>query len=229
MGQAEFLPPVCCAYGDLFFICHIIPKFTDRQSAFIEEKNTAMLQEELDILIESAKESMEQSIGHLQNELVNVRTGKASPNMVNSLLVEYYGNPTPLNQVANVSNADARSLMIQPWEKTMLAPIEKAIFEANLGLTPQNDGEVIRINIPPLTEERRKELVKKAKALGEETKVSLRNARRDAMEHLKQAAKEGLPEDIEKRKEGDVQEMTDRYVSKVDQMVEVKEKDIMKI
>ncbi len=188
-----------------------------------------MLQEELDILIETAKESMAQSIVHLQNELVKVRTGKASPNMVNSLLVEYYGNPTPLNQVANVSNADARSLMIQPWEKTMLAPIEKAIFEANLGLTPQNDGEVIRINIPPLTEERRKELVKKAKALGEETKVSLRNVRRDAMEHLKKAAKEGLPEDIEKRKEGEVQEMTDEFVNKVDRMVDTKEKDIMKI
>ncbi len=188
-----------------------------------------MLQEELDVLLESTKESMDQSIEHLQNELVKVRTGKASPAMVSSLLVSYYGNPTPLSQVANISNADSRSLVIQPWEKTLLAPIEKAIFEANLGLTPQNDGEVVRINIPPLTEERRKDLVKKAKSLGEETKVSLRNVRRDTMEYLKKAAKEGLPEDIEKRTEGEVQTLTDNFVQKVEQMVEQKEKDIMTI
>jgi len=189
----------------------------------------AMTQEEVKKHVKDAKDLMEHSIEHLQKELQKVRTGKASPSMVAGLMVPYYGNPTPLNQVANVSSADARTLLIQPWEKNMVAPIEKAIFEANLGITPQNDGEVVRLSIPALTEERRKELVKRVKALGEEAKVSLRNARREAMDHLKKAIKDGYPEDAGKRAEQEVQQLTDSYSDKVDKVVESKEKDIMTI
>ena len=188
-----------------------------------------MQEEEISTYIEMAKESMDDSIDHLQKELVKIRTGKASPNMLNGVLVDYYGSPTPLNQVANVGTADARTLVIQPWEKTMLAPIEKSIFESNLGLTPQNDGEIIRINIPPLTEERRRQMVKRAKELGEGTKVSVRNARRDAMDAIKKSVKDGYPEDAGKRKEQEVQQLTDAYAEKVEKLIEVKEKDIMTI
>jgi ribosome recycling factor len=188
-----------------------------------------MLEEDISMIIEMAQESMDQSLEHLQKELVKIRTGKASPAMLGGLLVPYYGSPTPLNQVSNVSTSDARTLVIQPWEKSMLAPIEKAIFEANLGVTPQNNGEIIIINIPPLTEERRRDLVKNAKALGEDSKVSIRNARRDAINELKKAVKDGLPEDIGKRKEGEVEELTKKYQEKVDAMIAAKEKDIMTI
>lgn len=187
------------------------------------------MQEEINEYLELSEESMKEAIDHLQRELAKVRTGKASPNMLTGLLVPYYGNPTPLNQVSNVSIADARTIMIQPWEKSMLQPIEKAIMEANLGFTPQNDGEIIRINIPPLTEERRKEMVKRAKALGEDTKVSIRNARRDAMDAIKKAVKDGYPEDAGKRKEQEVDKMTHDFGDKVDKLVEAKEKDIMTI
>lgn len=188
-----------------------------------------MQTEEVNLYVEHAEELMEQSIEHLQNELVKVRTGKAAPTMLEGLMIQYYGVPTPINQVANVSAADARTLVIQPWEKSMLAPIEKAIFEANLGVTPQNDGEVVRISIPPLTEERRKDLVKKAKALGEDAKVSVRNARRDAMDHIKKAVKDGYPEDAGKRKEQEVQNLTDKYSERIDHMIEAKEKDILTV
>ncbi len=179
--------------------------------------------------IETAIEFMENSIDHLQKELTKIRTGKASPSVLDGILVEYYGSPTPLNQVANVSVADARTITIQPWEKSMLAPIEKSIFESNLGLTPQNDGEIIRIGIPPLTEERRKQLVKKAKELAEHAKVSVRNARRDAMEGIKNAVKDGYPEDAGKKSEGDVQKKTDEFSNKIDKLIEIKEADIMTI
>jgi ribosome recycling factor len=175
------------------------------------------------------KESMEDAIDHLQNELLKIRTGKAAPAMISTLTVDYYGSPTPLNQVANVSASDARTLNIQPWEKTMLGPIEKAIFEANLGLTPMNDGEVVRISIPPLTEERRKMLVKNVKALGEDAKISLRNTRQKLMEMVKKEVKEGYPEDAGKRKEDEIQKMTNSFGAKVDQIVELKEKEVMTI
>ncbi|KAA3640512.1 MAG: ribosome recycling factor [Bacteroidetes bacterium] len=175
------------------------------------------------------KEAMEHSIEHLGSELNKVRTGKANASMVSGLLVEYYGNPTPLNQVGNVTNADSRTLVIQPWEKSMIGPIEKAIFEANLGVTPQNDGEVVRISIPPLTEDRRKDLVKQAKSLGEEAKISIRSARHKAMDSIKKAVKDGYPEDMGHDKEAETQKLTDDYGTKVDDLVSTKENDIMTI
>ena len=183
----------------------------------------------MDLYVSMADEAMDHSITHLENELLKVRTGKAAPNMLSGIMVPYYGSSTPLNQVANVTKADARTLTIQPWEKTMLAPIEKAIFEANLGVTPQNDGEIVRITIPPLTEDRRRDLVKRAKALGEDAKVSVRNARRDAMDGIKKAVKDGYPEDAGKRREDEVQQKTDNHIKRIDQMLDAKEEDIMTI
>jgi ribosome recycling factor len=196
---------------------------------YISPLNREAMTEEVEKYVTDAKALMQHSIEHLQKELQKVRTGKASPSMVSELIVPYYGNPTPMNQVANISSLDARTLVIQPWEKNMLAPIEKAIFEANLGITPQNDGEVVRLSIPPLTEERRKNLVKQIKSLGEEAKVSLRNARHKAMDQVKKAIKEGYPEDAGKRTENEIQELTDSFSKKVDKLVETKETDIMTI
>ncbi|MEZ4982551.1 MAG: ribosome recycling factor [Saprospiraceae bacterium] len=185
--------------------------------------------EEVNSHIQEAKDGMEHALGHLADELGKVRTGKASPAMVGSIFVNYYGSPTPLNQVANVSTQDARTIVIQPWEKNMLGPIEKAIFESNLGMTPMNDGEVVRLNVPPLTEERRRDMVKMAKGLGEEAKVSIRNSRHKAMDFIKKAVKDGFPEDNGKRKEGEVQDLTNKYSEKVDHLIEVKEKEIMTV
>lgn len=185
--------------------------------------------DDVNMSIEIAQESMGEAIERLHRELQKLRTGKASPNMVSDLLVDYYGSPTPLKQVANVSKADSRTLAIQPWEKAMLGPIEKTIFEANLGITPMNDGEMIRISIPPLTEERRKDLVKKAKSIGEDAKISIRSARKDAMESIKKSVKNGLSEDLGKNKEGDVQNVTNNFSKKVDALITAKEKDIMTI
>lgn len=187
------------------------------------------MQEELQMHIDEAKQLMDDAIEHLKKELATISTGKASPRMLDGVVVDYYGSPTPLNQVANVGTSDSKTITIQPWEKSMLAPIEKAIFEANLGLTPQNDGELIRINIPMLTEERRKEFAKRAKALGEETKQGVRAARRDAMDAVKKAVKEGYPEDAGKDREDEIQNMTNSYNSKIDQLVDAKEGDIMQI
>lgn len=188
-----------------------------------------MQEEEIQMHIDEAKELMDKAIDHLSKELSKISTGKASPRMLDGIVVDYYGAPTPLNQVANVGTGDARTITVQPWEKSMLAPIEKAIFEANLGLTPQNDGEIIRINIPMLTEERRKEMAKRAKSLAEESKVGIRAARRDAMDAIKKAVKEGYPEDAGKDREEEIQNMTNSYNGKVDAMVNAKEQDIMKI
>ncbi len=188
-----------------------------------------MDEEELMMEIDMAQEDMDNSLSHLKRELQKIRTGKASPAMLSGIKVPYYGSQTPLNQVSNVSTQDARTLVIQPWEKSMLGPIEKAIFEANLGLTPQNDGELIRINIPPLTEERRRELVKQAKGLGEEAKVSIRNARHKAMDSIKKAVKQGYPEDAGKRRETEVQDTTNDFSKKVDETIEAKEKEIMTV
>ena len=185
--------------------------------------------DDINMSIEITQEAMGEAIERLRRELRKLRTGKAAPNMVNDILVNYYGSPTPMKQVANVSKSDARTLTIQPWEKTMLGHIEKAIFEANLGITPMNDGEMIRLSIPPLTEERRKDLVKKAKALGEDAKISIRSARKDAMSSIKKAVKDGFPEDAGKGKEGDVQSITNNFSKEVDDLLVAKEKDIMTI
>lgn len=172
---------------------------------------------------------MDGAIEHLNEELQKVRTGKASPTMLSSLMVSYYGSPTPLSQVANLGTSDARTITIQPWEKNMLGPIEKAIFEANLGLTPMNNGDIIMINVPPLTEERRKQFVKMVKAEGETAKISVRNARRDAMEAIKKEVKNGYPEDAGKRMEDEVQKFTDGYSKKIDSIVAAKEEELMTV
>ena len=187
------------------------------------------MDEELEMSLEIAQELMSDSIEHLKKELLKINTGKASPTLVNDLLIDYYGSPTPLKQVANVSKSDSKTLVIQPWEKAMLAPIEQAIFKANLGVTPMNDGELIRIMIPPLTEERRKSLGKKAKEKGEDAKISVRNARREAMDAIKKAVKNGYSEDAGKKEETNVQETTNNFGKKIDMLVVAKEKDIMTV
>ncbi|MEK7254203.1 MAG: ribosome recycling factor, partial [Bacteroidota bacterium] len=160
-----------------------------------------MQAEDVNLLMKQSQEAMEKAIEHLQFELTKVRTGKASSSILIDITVEYYGHPTPISQVSTVSTADARTLVIQPYEKNLLRPIEKAIMEANIGITPMNDGEVIRLTIPALTEERRRDLVKQAKHLGEEAKIGMRSARHKAIEGVKKAMKDGYPEDFGKKKE----------------------------
>lgn len=176
-----------------------------------------------------AQSMMEKAISHLESELAKIRAGKANPAMLEGIQVDYYGTNTPLNQVANVNTPDARSIVIQPWEKSMLTPIEKAIQAANLGFNPQNDGLLIRIIVPPLTEDRRKELVKRAKAEGEHAKVTIRNLRRDAIENVKKEVKNGLPEDAQKDAETKIQQLTDNHITKVDKHLDTKEKEIMTV
>ena len=187
------------------------------------------MQEEVDFILENCEENMRAAIKHLEKELVHIRAGKASPTMLDGIQVEYYGSMTPLNQVSNVSTPDARTIAVQPWEKGLIPVIEKAIMAANLGLNPENNGEIIRINIPVLTEERRKDLVKQVHNEGENAKVSIRTARKEAKDELKKLLKEGLSEDVEKDAESEVQNLTDKYGKKVDSLVEAKEKDIMTI
>jgi ribosome recycling factor len=187
------------------------------------------MSEDLNKIKNQALDAMMKAIEHLETELIKVRAGKATPNLVDGLVVDYYGNPTPINQVGNIAVADARTLTIQPWEKNMLQPIERAIIAANIGITPQNDGNMIRLFMPPLTEERRKELVKRSQVEGEHSKVAIRNIRRDAMEHIKKLQKNGLSEDICKDAEKEVQEMTDRYISVVDKHLAAKEKEVMTV
>ena len=187
------------------------------------------MSDELNIIKELAQEGMDKAINHLETELVKVRAGKANPNLVDGIVVDYYGTPTPINQVGNISVADARTLTIQPWEKNMLQPIERAIIAANIGINPQNDGVMIRLFMPPLTEERRKELVKRAQGEGEHSKVAIRNIRRDAMEQVKKLQKNGLSEDVCKDAEKNIQETTDRYIALVDKHLAAKEKEIMTV
>ncbi len=187
------------------------------------------MNEEVKMYMDEAKELMQNAISHLENELAKIRAGKANPKILNDVLVDYYGTPTPLPQVANVTVPDPRTIAVQPWEKSMLAPIQKAIMNANLGFNPDNNGEIVRINVPPLTEERRKELVKQAKGVGETAKVSIRNARRDSIDAFKKMVKDGLPEDAAKDAEAEVQKITDSYNKKVDEVLAQKEKDIMTI
>jgi len=175
------------------------------------------------------KVAMEKAISHLETELQKVRAGKANPVMLENVMVDYYGSRVPISNTASVNTQDARTLIIQPWEKSMLTPIEKAIQMANLGLNPQNDGVIIRISIPPLTEERRKELTKTARALGEDAKVGIRNARKEGMEAVKKLQKNGLPEDVAKDQEQQIQQLTDTFVGKVDKQVEQKEKEILTV
>lgn len=187
------------------------------------------MQEEVNMLYEIAQESMSSTVSHLNSELTKIRTGKASAAMVSGISVDYYGSQTPLSQVANVGTSDAKTITIQPWEKSLIPVIEKAIFEANLGLTPQNDGEMVRLVVPPLTEERRRDLVKKAKALGEDAKVGVRGARQKAMDGIKKAVKDGYPEDAGKRAEHNVQEFTNSFGKKIDDILTKKEADIMTV
>jgi len=180
-------------------------------------------------ILDNTKELMEKAISHLEMELQKVRAGKANPVMLENITVDYYGSKVPLSNTASINTQDARTLIIQPWEKGMLTPIEKAIQMANLGLNPQNDGVIIRIMVPPLTEERRKELTKAAKNLGEDAKVGVRSARKDAMEQIKKLQKDGLPEDEAKDGETKIQTLTDAHVVKIDKHIEQKEKEIMTV
>lgn len=187
------------------------------------------MHEEAQLVLDDCKERMELAISHLEKELLHVRAGKANPAMLDSVHVDYYGSMTALNQVSNISTPDPRTIAVQPWEKKMIPVIEKAIMAANLGFNPDNNGEVIRINIPPLTEERRKGLVKQAYKEGENAKISIRTARKNANDELKKLLKEGLPEDMEKDAEKEVQSYTDDFVKNIDILVSAKEKDIMTI
>lgn len=188
-----------------------------------------MSAEKIKSCLDHAEAEMLKAINHLETELTKVRAGKANPQMLENISVEYYGSYVPLNQVASTSAPDARTIVIQPWEKAMITPIEKAIQAANMGFNPQNDGILIRIMVPPLTEERRKELVKKAKAEAEHCKVTLRNLRRDANEALRKLIKEGTPEDMVKAGETKVQQLTDNFSAKADKHIEQKEKEIMTV
>lgn len=187
------------------------------------------MNEDAQFHIDAAKEEMEKALSHLEAELVRVRTGKASPAMLEGVTVDYYGARSPISQVANVNNLDARTLVIQPWDKSTLEPIEKAILAANLGVTPQNDGHVIRVIVPPLTEERRKTLVKKAKEEAENAKITIRNARKDANDAIKKLLKDGLTQDEAKEAESRIQTLTDSYTVKTDKHLEIKEKEIMTV
>ena len=179
--------------------------------------------------IEKGKVAFENTIDHLRSELQKIRAGKASPAMLNGIKVDYYGNATPLNQVSNISTPDAKTLSIQPWEKSMLGPIEQAIFAANIGLTPMNDGEFVRISIPALTEERRKDLAKQCKALGEEARIALRNERHKMIDFIKKEVKDGYPEDAGKKRESEVEDMVKNYSSKISDLLDAKEKEILTV
>ncbi|MFC5681842.1 ribosome recycling factor [Flavobacterium sp. MAHUQ-51] len=185
--------------------------------------------EEIEFILDSAQESMEGSIAHLEKEFLNIRAGKASPAMLGSVFVDYYGSSTPLNQVAKISVPDARTITLQPFEKSMLQTIEKAIMIANLGFNPMNNGDVIIISVPPLTEDRRRELAKQAKAEAEDAKIGIRNARKDANTDIKKLEKEGTSEDVCKSAEEEVQNLTNTYIKKIDELLVLKEAEIMKV
>lgn len=185
------------------------------------------MNEEIKFILDAAKESMDAAIQHLEKEFIKIRAGKASPAMLSSVMVEYYGSQTPLAQVANINTPDGRTLSVQPWEKTMLQEIEKAIMNANLGFNPMNNGDFVIINVPPLTEERRIQLAKQAKAESEHAKVGVRNARQEANKEIREL--EDASEDLKKNAEMDVQEITDKYTKKIDDFLAAKEAEIMKV
>ena len=184
------------------------------------------MDDELDFIIDSAKEAMDQAIKHLEKQLLNIRAGKATPAMLGSVRVDYYGSMTPLNQVANVNTPDARTLTIQPFEKSMITAIEKGIMQANLGFNPMNNGDSVIINVPPLTEERRRELAKQAKAEAEDAKIGVRNDRKNANQEIK---KLDISEDLQKSAEADIQKLTDTYIEKIEKIYAIKEKEIMTV
>jgi ribosome recycling factor len=184
------------------------------------------MNEEIEFIIDSAKESMQEAINHLKKQLANIRAGKANPSMLSSVVVEYYGAKTPLNQVSNINTPDARTLTIQPFEKGLIKEIEKGIMNANLGFNPMNNGESVIINVPPLTEERRLQLSKQAKAEAEEAKIGVRNDRRNAMNEIKKA---DLPEDVQKDTEEEVQKLTDAFIEEIDKIYANKDKEIMTV
>lgn len=184
------------------------------------------MDDELDFIIDSAKEAMDEAILHLEKQLLNIRAGKATPAMLGSVRVDYYGSQTPLNQVANINTPDARTLTIQPFEKNMITAIEKGIMLANLGFNPMNNGDSVIINVPPLTEERRRELAKQAKAEAEDAKIGVRNDRKNANQEIK---KLDISEDLKKSAEADIQELTDTYIEKIEKIYAVKEKEIMTV
>ena len=185
------------------------------------------MNEEIKFILDATKESMDAAILHLEKEFIKIRAGKASPAMLSSVMVEYYGSQTPLSQVANINTPDGRTLSVQPWEKTMLQEIEKAIMNANLGFNPMNNGDFVIINVPPLTEERRIQLAKQAKAEAEHAKVGVRNARQEANKEIREL--EEASEDLKKNAEMDVQEITDKYTKKIDDFLAAKEAEIMKV
>jgi ribosome recycling factor len=187
------------------------------------------MNEEVELITEETKDRMEKAVEHLEHELARLRAGRSNPALLDGITVDYYGVNSPLTQVSNINTPDAKSILIQPWEKTMLSPIEKAILAANIGLTPINTGEVIRINIPPLTEERRHQLVKQVRNEGETAKISIRSARKWANDELKQLLKDGLPEDIEKNATEEIQQMTTGFSNKVEKVMAQKEKDVMTV
>lgn len=187
------------------------------------------MNEEAQFVLEEAKEGMQNAINHLERELQKIRAGKANPQMLEGVKVDYYGTLSPIDKIANINTPDPRQIVVQPWEKNMLAPIEKAIMAANLGFNPQNNGEIIRIIVPAPTEERRRDMVKRVKAEAEIARVSIRNIRRSANEDAKNLEKDGLPEDEIKNLEKEIQTTTDNFISKVDKIVEAKEKDILTV
>jgi len=185
--------------------------------------------EEINMILEEARDSMRKSIQHLEKSLLKVRAGRATPSMLDDLKVDYYGSPTPVNQVANVNTPDARTISVQPWEKTMIPEIEKAIINSDLGLNPQNNGEMIILNIPPLTEERRKELVKKARSEAEDARIGVRSARKDANTMIKDLKDSGVSEDAMTNAESEVQDLTNGFIKKIDDILEKKESEIMTV
>lgn len=187
------------------------------------------MSDELAFILDETQSTMQKGIGHLEAELTRIRAGKANPQMLEGITVEYYGSPTPIGQVANVMAIDARTIGVQPWEKNMLQPIERAIIAANIGINPQNDGVLIRLFLPPLTEERRRELVKRVNGEGEQSKVAIRNIRRESIEQVKKLQKDGLSEDVAKDAEKDIQDLTDKYISLIDKHLVAKEKEIMTV
>lgn len=187
------------------------------------------MDEEVKMQIEFAQESMQSAIEHLNSQLTKIRAGKANLHMLDGIMIDYYGTNTPLNQVSNVNTPEPKMITIQPWEKSLIDEIEKAIMKANIGITPMNDGEMIRLSIPPLTEERRLNLVKQIKNEGENSKISIRNARRDANDELKKMKKDGLSEDLEKDAEGIIQKLTDKFSKSVDEIIAEKENDVMTV
>ncbi len=184
---------------------------------------------ETSTILDDTSANMQRAISHFESELVKIRAGKANINMVDGIVADYYGSPTPISQIGNVSILDARTIGITPWEKNMLQPIERAIIAANIGINPQNDGNVIRLFLPPLTEERRKDLVKKSNAEGEQAKIAIRNIRRDAIEDIKKLQKDGLSEDAAKDAENDAQAITDKFITLVEKLLDAKEKEIMSV